>query len=425
MTKIKSLSIKNIGKIANLTISPDGKSITIKGPNASGKTTTLDCIALALSHRVGKDKISKMVKKGEETGSVFLSCDNGLEVERVLRSDNTTKKLVAKFSDGRNLNQKDLDKMWSMISFHLDKEIDYEVLKAYAGIDLSDIEAMKAETYEKRTFANGRMKDAGSVLKGKEAPGPDWPEEKVSVDDLLAESKELDAMNERNRLAEWQYKCEAEDLEQDWQNNTGLIADTTDRIMELEKQVKALYAKKEELQKECSMVEEAKAKLKEPKPEKWTGTQDIDLAISQLSSQNDLYQKRVDYGLAKTYHEDRKKAWEKLDSEYKELLRMEAKMISSADFGLPGLSIDPESKEVLYEGLPFSSRSNAEGLMIGLQWLAAINPDMKFATTTQIEDYLDDTNFKKFHDMAKKLDIQILNEQVRSIDPSAIEITEA
>ena len=139
MTKIKSLSLTNIGRIINFTMSPDGKSVTLKGQNAKGKSTILHSIALALSQKIGKEKLAKMVTEGESEGKINLEFDNGLTIERVVDANDQTKKLIVKNAEGFTMGQKDLDKMWSIISFNLDKEIDYELLKEYAGIDLDDI----------------------------------------------------------------------------------------------------------------------------------------------------------------------------------------------------------------------------------------------------------------------------------------------
>lgn len=427
--KIQSLSIDNIGKIAHFEMNPNGKSCTIKGANNAGKTTILSSIALALSQVEGVKVMPAVVKKGEKKGTITLSFDNGMTIERVIRPDTTTKKLLVKNADGSRLSQTLINDMFSLISFKLDSTIDFDTLKKDSGLDLDEIAEKKKDLYANRTDANRIKKEKAAIFDAIDAPRDDWPTKKPSVDPLLKEQKEREAMAERNRVE----KERVEDI-----NSRREIS-----IESAEKVKEQIRYDIEEIKREIAELEKRKTKLlsedldinkkidslkaqppEEPSYEKWEGTEDIEGEIAKVSDKVDLFNKRVAYGNAKMDLESANKEAEKADTSYKKALKEETEMIAGADFGIPDLSLDIENKTVLYKGLPFDSMSKSEGLMVGLRWLAARNPKMRFATSVQIEDYLDDDNFKAFHALAEELGIQIINEQVRSIDPEAIEITE-
>jgi len=428
--KLNKLSLDNIGKLAHFEMSPAGRSVTIKGPNGAGKTTILNSIVLGLSQVEGVKLFPKMVKEGEDSGTIRMEFDNGLTVERVVNGDNSTKKLVVKNADGSKLNQGLLNKMFSLISFKLDPVIDYDSLRQSAGLDFTKIETRKKKYYDDRTKSNRDLKSKEAILEGLEEPQADWPTEKLSMDALLKERKEYDAMRDRNRAeadrcskANEKVKSEYNDLLESLDETDALISSKEAEIERLKKECDELTKEKAmTLDKLASIQDEVKNPV-QPEFEKWTGTQDIDAEISQLSDKNELYQKRVEHQNAKAAVEEAEDYWKTLDEQYKGVLKEEAAMIAAADFKIPGLSLDPETKTVLFNDLPFASCSKSEGLLIGLQWLAAQNPKMKFALTVQVEDYLDDDHFAEFHAASEQLGIQIINEQVRSIDPNAIVIT--
>jgi predicted ATP-dependent endonuclease of OLD family len=428
---IKSLDIKNIGKIGHFSMSPDGGSVTIKGPNNSGKTTILSAIALCLSQVKGAEILPKMVKEGKDIGIIKMMFTNGLEVERHVRSDNSTKKLVVKNADGSRMNQGLLNKMFSLISFKLDSTITYDQLRTDAGLDFNQIEIDKRVAFEARRVAKIDLKSAVSVLLSLGELSDKWPTKEPDMKSLLAEQTKYNAMRERNRETKTIHDNSVTKDTSDRGILSGKVKGWKDMISEKEREIevaqKRLKNTKDSLksaQKSLTDIDIEIEAVKEPKYEKWEGAKDLENEILSVTDQTDLFNKRTAHDTASKDKSEKEIVVTKSEKAVTAVNKAEREMVSSADFGLPGLSLDPETKAVLFNNLPFDSCSKSEGLLIGLQWLAARNPEMKFATTVQIEDYLDDANFRIFHDKAKELGIQIINEQVRSIDPSAIEIVE-
>lgn len=422
--KIQSLSVKNIGRIGNFSISPDGKSVTIKAPNGAGKTTLLNSIALALSQKLGKTLIPSMVKQGESLGVITMVFDNGLTVERQVLPDNSTKKLTVKNSDGSKVSQDNLDKLWNMVSFKLDTEIDYDVLLKQSGLDLSDINGKIADLYDKRRDAKAVLKNAEAVLKACEIPDPDWPTAEQSAADLLAMQQEKIKLEAENDKKQSEYERGLEDLGKKFHDIIGFESAKVAEIAALEKAVQDRKAELERLIADRADVSKQIASSRAPELKKWNGPEDISDQVMNVEQRNMQFRKRQAYNSAKEDSDVAAFKVNQFEKRYAATQSDLAKMIADADYGLSGLSIDPENKQVLFNGLPFAARSKAEGLLIGLEWLASRNPDMRFAITCQIEDFMDDANFERFHEKARALNIQILNEQVRSIDPAAIEIIE-
>jgi DNA repair exonuclease SbcCD ATPase subunit len=431
--RISKLSVQNIGRISNFTMSPDGKSVTIKAPNGSGKTTILNSIALALSQKVGKEIMPEMVKQGEKEGVIKMEFDNGLIVERTVRSDNTTKKLTIKNSDGTTMTQTDLDRMWNMISFKLETEIDYDILVKAANIDLLPVQTEIASLIQKRRDAKAVRDNAEAVFKSKVVPADDCPTEIIPMSEVLKIQQEKNEFEKKNFeiIQAWEkntesLKHEYNEAERgiiDKSNEINAIKEQIEKLQESLKNTEVTFSKvmSQKVLKETLYLEALKAK---PVLPEWTGATDIDAEASRIEENNRLVKMYKEHTEAKTELDNKNFAVRQSEAMVTAAVTKMSKMIADADYGMDGLSINPDTKQVLFNGLPFGSRSKAEGLMVGLEWLAKRNPEMKFATTCQIEDFLDDENFEKFHARANELGIQIINEQVRSIDPSAIVITE-
>lgn len=79
--KISRLRIKNLFGIKEY--SGNGKSVELVGENGTGKTSIIDAIRLALTNRSNRDYI---IKSGESEGEVLIETDNGLSIDRIVRT---------------------------------------------------------------------------------------------------------------------------------------------------------------------------------------------------------------------------------------------------------------------------------------------------------------------------------------------------
>lgn len=79
VTKIK---IKNIYGVSEQTL--DGKSVELTGKTGTGKSSVLDAIKVCLTNRSDRKYI---IKQGETEGEIYIECDNGLTIDRKIRTE--------------------------------------------------------------------------------------------------------------------------------------------------------------------------------------------------------------------------------------------------------------------------------------------------------------------------------------------------
>ena len=71
----------------------DGSSVELRGTNGAGKTSVIDAIRLALTNKSNRDLI---VRNGETEGEILIETDNGLRINRKIRTDKSDYKSVKK-----------------------------------------------------------------------------------------------------------------------------------------------------------------------------------------------------------------------------------------------------------------------------------------------------------------------------------------
>ena len=71
----------------------DGSSVELRGTNGAGKTSVIDAIRLALTNKSNRDLI---VRNGETEGEILIETDNGLRINRKIRTDKADYKSVKK-----------------------------------------------------------------------------------------------------------------------------------------------------------------------------------------------------------------------------------------------------------------------------------------------------------------------------------------
>jgi hypothetical protein len=312
-----------------------------------------------------------------------------------------------------------------MISFRLDTEIDYNILVKESGLDLSAVDKKIKDLYEARHEAKIILKSKQAVVDAVRLPD-NTPDEPVSVSDLAKLLEDYNAMKNRNRDKTEDHCRVIDQASNTIKTITDDINRTESKIKDLESMLLLLKSDLSKMKKDLDAAFISKAAIKEPELEVWSNIDPIEIRIQMEQAEvvNAAVHKKKELQAAKKEVLKADSNVAMLESQYSAAVQEKVDMIAAVDFGLEGLSIDPDNKQVLFNGLPFGSRSKGEALLIGLEWLARRNPQLKFAITCQIEDFLDDDNFAKFHAKAADLGIQILSEQVRSVDPAAIEIVQ-
>ena len=80
--KITKLKIRNLFGIESF--DSDGKDIELTGQKGAGKTSVIDAIKYALTNKSDREYI---ITQGAREGEVLIETDNGLRVNRKVRTD--------------------------------------------------------------------------------------------------------------------------------------------------------------------------------------------------------------------------------------------------------------------------------------------------------------------------------------------------
>lgn len=86
--KLTKIKIKNLFGIKEY--EADGQSVELSGRNGAGKTSVIDAIRLALTNRSDREYI---VRDGETEGEILIETDNGLRIDRKIRTNQADYKL--------------------------------------------------------------------------------------------------------------------------------------------------------------------------------------------------------------------------------------------------------------------------------------------------------------------------------------------
>jgi exonuclease SbcC len=84
VVKVSKISIKNVFGITSEEVSSFGQITALEGKNGSGKTSFIDALKFALSHKSERTDIVK--GKGTE-GTVYVTLSNGTEIKRIKRTE--------------------------------------------------------------------------------------------------------------------------------------------------------------------------------------------------------------------------------------------------------------------------------------------------------------------------------------------------
>ncbi|GAA0825455.1 hypothetical protein [Clostridium tertium] len=96
MSKISFLKVSNFLGVDELELEP-GKINIFKGPMGSGKTSVVEAIEKTFTN---KNRRTEIIKHGEEEATLFVELDDGLEVDRRIRSEKGDYLKVRKADEG-------------------------------------------------------------------------------------------------------------------------------------------------------------------------------------------------------------------------------------------------------------------------------------------------------------------------------------
>jgi hypothetical protein len=408
--RIVGMSVENFQKIKVFNLEPKGNIIKITGANASGKSSVLDAIMLALAGARGGPPAP--VRRGAGRGVVRLDLED-IRVTRMWSEGGDSKgEMWIEAKDGLRYGtpQRMLDKLMGKISFdplafiRMDSKQQAEELRNLLGLD-DAIKAIRED--EEKDYATRR--EQTKLLKMLEAQRAN-----VHVPEGLPEKKrDLDAMtSELAYVADFNMAIEREKLKRDQaqteQVNLSLVIDRqVQKAEQLEAQLKQLHKDIAEDKATLAGMEKVAAKLKpldEPKDAAALGEEIANARVINQAIDRRAQAERMDEEI-KTVGD----TIEKLDAAVAAHRAKVTDLIAKADYPVPGLGFADD--EVTFNGLAFMQASNAEQIKVSIAMGMALNPKLR---VMRIKDgsLLDADSMNVVEAMANEHDFQVFVEIV-------------
>ncbi|SME89251.1 AAA family ATPase [Desulfovibrio gilichinskyi] len=382
---IIQLDTANVKRLTAVSITPKDNSVIIGGDNAQGKSSVLDSIFMALGGKTAQGQ--NPVRNGEP--KAVIKCDLGeLVVTRTISPDGSSKVKVqnaegAAFSSPQSI----LDALSSKLTFdplafaNEKPGCQLETLKGLVGLDFTEIDQKRQEAYNNRTDINRDGKSLAAKLNTMSFY-PEAPTETISVAELMGQLNEAEASN-----------AEAERHN----NEIDVRADEISRkIIEIEK-----------AQQELDELQAIQANV--TKIENIADTAAYRDKIAQADTLNAMVRANASYKETELQLEKLREESQRLSDVIKDADKSKADAMAAAKFPVKGLSFDATG--ILFNGVPFSSCSSAERLLVSLHMGIAMNPKLKVLLIRD-GSLLDDKSLAMVVQAAKEADAQVWIERV-------------
>lgn len=394
--RITKLENENIMRVQAVTIEPDGSLIIVGGKNASGKTSTIASISMA----IGGKKLCPDVplRRGEKNGKVQVTLDSGMVVTRRFTPGGSTLTVTA--ADGRAYvsPQAMLDDLTGELSFdplaflRMKPKEQGEMLLGLVGIDTTAMDAERKRHYDQRTTANRDLKKLTAQLEtiGFSVRVPD---DLVSVGDLIVELKRRQEVNRANEK-----QCSA--LQEIRKAYSQLHRETA--ILE-----ETLKGKNEEL---GSLAERGRILSDEIKDQKEENEEEIGEQLSNIETLNQKVRENKRWRLTQIQAADLEEESSRLTEMIATIDTKREALLAGAKYPVPGMAVS-EDGEVMLDGLPLGQASRAQQLQCSVAMGLALNPKLR---VMMIYDgsLLDEESLALLAKTAEEADAQLWLERV-------------
>lgn len=421
MSRIVKLIAENIQKLRAIDITPPRNVVTIGGRNGSGKTSTLDSIAMALG---GGDEICEMpVRRGEAKGKTEIHLDDGFVIRRTFSAETGNTVLVIENADGARYPkpQDMLDRLVGKYTFDPlafatlggtadGRRKQLEQLRRLVGLDFTALEAQKKKLAEDRKLVNAQAQQAQARAEFM-PQHPDAPAEEPVVTDIVKERDDAKEHNAKKAGLEGAVREAVDVLDDANQGRDSLLAE----IEQTEQRLKSLRAQVAEYDEKLpsfkTRVESAQAALAA-----FTPIEISPINVKLAAAQGTILKVRQNRAREEALREAAAIAAkaEALTSQIAEIDRQKAEQLAAAKFPIPGLSFDENG--VLFNGAPFDQASDAEKIRVSVAMGLALNPKLTVLLVRNAS-LLDEDSMRLLTELAIEQDCQLWLEVV-STDPA-------
>lgn len=405
---ITHMIVENFLGVRFIELDLDRGLTPIEGRNAQGKSSFIAAIRAAFGGR--RECPERPIRDGARRARVVADLP-GYKVTRYW-SSNDRSGLEVHDSEGSRLAkpQEVLDRLTGDLTFDpmafLEKSPreQAETLRRLAGLDFAGLDADREEAYRERAEVNKAIKRQEGTLAG--LPREDAPREEVSVAGL---GRELTAANERiaeNRRIRERFAQNRLSLASHEKSNARL----RERIAELQRELADGEARVEELHSIIAEQEIAVSRLADP---------DV-AAIQRRMEEAEGVNRRVRAAAERRALEEELRASREYADDLTTRIQLidneKVALVAAARFPVEGLSLDESGEGATYNGRPIAQASTAEGIRIGLEIGAALNPRLRTILVHRGES-LDPDSLRLVAEWARGRDYQVILERVTDGTP--------
>jgi DNA repair ATPase RecN len=407
MTNLLGLRVEQYKAITlfEAEFSPDGGVVALMGKNGAGKSSVLDALESLIAGR-RMPKAIQPVKAGAHEARVIGKFDD-ITVERIWKNGTTSIKVVGNRGES---SDEVLARLYSHISLDPmsfakmdDKEQTAELLKMI-GFDPTPLNNEYAARFAQRTTENAIVKS----LKARLEALPPTPDTKpVDIQDL---SDQLQAANASNTARE---------------SVQGVLEVRTERI---ERAAAEVIRMQNELQNALDRQKQEQDGVDRALADVMTAPAAVDVApiYAALSAANGINAAHA-AAQGRTALETELVAATKTavqsTTRLIEITEAKAATLAAAKMPVPGLTIDPETERLMFNGTAFADESTGikarTGFLIGMM----LNPDLKL-TVIRDASNLDARNRAMIDQLARDNGFTVLMEIVDENAERGIVITD-
>lgn len=426
---IVALAVNNFKRVKaiQITLAEDAKTVVLSGDNATGKSSVLDAIWVAVAgKRVAPDD---PIRHGTDKASITAETQDLIITRRFTPKDSyldVTRRNGDKVASPQSL----LDELITAVGFDPmafsamapTDQAEQLVKICGAGIDLDANAAKATEAYEDRTVANRIVGQIESQLKGM----PDVPvPEQVDIAEMEAKLANLTAAKqaaavERERVKGMQAR--AATLILDMQEMVGNIALAQKRFLGFQDQLEVDKAESSALDAEIDKITAALT------PDGGLQGQIDELAdnIAKQRAANSAAAEASGLAEARAAKvlelKNATKEATSTDDKLAALKADRAAAIAAMEFPIDGLGIDDNGR-VTYNKVLLSQASSAEQIRVGISVAAAAAPGLRVCFIRN-GSLLDKASMQEVAALAAEKDIQVWIERVDDNSPAALQIVD-
>jgi recombinational DNA repair ATPase RecF len=410
--KIIGLRVENFKRIKVFNLAPKSNVIKITGANASGKSSVLDAVELALLGARGGP--TNPVRRGAKNGKVVIDLGDFIVTRAWAENAKDAAKgemwIEAKNGLRYSTPQAMLDDLMGRISFdpmafmRMTPKQQAEELRRLLDIEeeLAKVKADEAEDYKTRRDED-RRRQALVAQRAAIVVAEGLPSKKRDLDAMTQELAEAGNFNieiDREQRRRDERRGHLDNLKRDITQQKAEIEEMQAKIYEMEAEVADWTKAKEEAEDEIVSWKP----LAKPKDASQLGE-----AIAAARAVNNAIDRRIEAEAKDAEIAALNKTVESLDVAIEKHRKKAAALIANAKYPVEGLGFTEDM--VMYQGLPLAQASTAEQIRVCMALGMAGNPKIRIM---RIKDgsLLDDAGMKVIEEMVEANDFQCLIEQV-------------